>query len=74
MTSDNVKSILMLVTAAAVAYGLYRSAVVVGDVADKVGETLSTDLNPASDQNIIYSNTPDWIKEGLFSFYDAVGL
>ena len=74
MTSDNVKAILMIVTAGAIAYGLYRTGAVVSDAVATVGETLSTDLNPASNQNIIYENTPSFIKEGLYSFFDAVGL
>jgi len=43
----------------------------------KATELVTVKLNPASNDNIIYSNTPQPIKNGLNSFWgalDSVGL
>jgi len=68
-----INSVLMLMGVAVVVYYPWRSKQAVDNAIDVV----ATDLNPASSENIIYSNTPESVKNGLFSFWgalDSVGL
>lgn len=63
---------------AAVAFGAVAAYLVVskvvktgGKVVDAAVETLKTDLNPASRENVIYSNIPDDFKTRVFDWIDS---
>lgn len=57
VSSDNVKSILMIGATAFIVWKLYQAGKAVGAATEAVAETISTTLNPASDQNFIYRGT-----------------
>lgn len=44
-----------------------------GEIKDAVVETVTTDLNPASRENVIYRNIPDSVKTGFFDWLDSFG-
>jgi len=72
---DQIKSVVMLATIAGVAYVTYKTYTAGVQAIETAGDVLSTDLNPASDQNIIYQNAPDSIRNGLFDpVFSALGL
>lgn len=44
-----------------------------GQVAQAAKEVITKDLNPASSDNIIYSNLPDSVKNGIGKVFDFFG-
>ena len=73
---DQIKSVVMLATIAGVAYVAYKTYTAGAQAIETAGDVLSTDLNPASNQNFVYQNlTPDSVKNGLFDpVFSALGL
>ena len=45
-----------------------------GAVVDSVKQTVTEDLNPASDKNIVYKNTPDVVKSNFDKFFATIDL
>lgn len=72
-----IKSAVMLASLAIGGYLVWRASQKVGEAIDTAEEIITTDLNPASSDNIVYTNTPDVVKDGFNSFFgalDSVGL
>ncbi len=70
---NKIKSALMIAGIGAAIYGVYR----LKKTSEKIGEVIESDLNPASKDNVVFKNTPDFIKGGFNSFFaglDSIGL
>ncbi|MFK5951325.1 MAG: hypothetical protein QM500_21430 [Methylococcales bacterium] len=72
-----IKSVLMLVGIVGAGYLAYKTYSTANDALETASEIITEDLNPASDENIVYTNTPAIVKDGLNGFWgalDSVGL
>lgn len=74
MTSDKVKAYLMLAGAAGVVYMIYKAKQGMTAAVETAEILVKEDLNPASDQNVIYRNVPLSVKDKIMNFYEWVGL
>jgi sulfite reductase beta subunit-like hemoprotein len=74
--SAKVISAIEITAALVVGYLAYKSFKVVGNgaaaVAEEAKKVITEDLNPASDQNVIYSNLPQTVKNGLQSVMETI--
>lgn len=57
LSSDNVKSFLMLAVAGIVVYEVHKAYKATGQLVSSAEQVASTTLNPASDQNFVYQGT-----------------
>lgn len=64
----------MLAAIAGAGYLAWKAYKKAGEIAQGVQDVATTTLNPGSTENVVYKNTPDFVKEGLFKFYSAIGL
>ena len=67
---SSIKNTAMLAGAIGVIYIAYRAK-------QELTQVVTETANPASEKNIIYRNTPQVVKNGLFSFWgtlDGVGI
>jgi len=72
-TMDAVK-IAGIVAAGVAAYLVVtKTAKAGGQVVSAAKEVITKDLNPASSENIIYSNLPDSVKNGIGKIFDFFG-
>jgi len=74
---DTIKSVLMLAGIGGALYLAYKAKKGTDQFVKQAEVAVTKTLNPASSENVVYTNTPNFIKSGfnsVFAGLDSVGL
>ncbi|MFK5947954.1 MAG: hypothetical protein QM500_04175 [Methylococcales bacterium] len=74
---DQIKSVAMIAGIGGVLYLAWKAKKAAEGVSDAVAVIVTEKINPASNKNIVFTNTPDIVKKGFTSIFaglDSIGL